>query len=115
MRKVAGLNFPATPSAVAAGRSYFMGRSCTPSICRSSMRCCNFLFAQPDYRCGRSHAEFVQNIPARVEDLKRGLQQAWPRWTSSIKFFTRAFTHWCRAATRRMTGTCAVEMKLIVS
>ena len=32
---------------------------------------------QPDYRDDRRHAEFVRNIPAQVEGVKRALRQAW--------------------------------------
>ena len=37
----------------------------------------NFPSAQPDYRAGRGHAEFVRNIPAPASDLRTALRTAW--------------------------------------
>ena len=32
---------------------------------------------QPDYREGRSHGDFVANLPADAQQLRRALQEAW--------------------------------------
>ena len=36
-----------------------------------------FPSAQPEYRAGRRHAEFVRNVPAKASKIRKGLQDAW--------------------------------------
>ena len=37
----------------------------------------NFPSAQPNYRAGRGHSEFLRNIPATAQDIRTALQKAW--------------------------------------
>lgn len=52
-----------------------------------------FPSAQPEYRASRSHAEFVRNISARPEDVKRALQRAWAA-EPLVEQIPHARIHW---------------------
>jgi lipoate-protein ligase A len=46
---------------------------------------------QPDYRRGRSHAEFVANVPAACDELRAAMRQQW-RAVSLVEDWPRART-----------------------